>query len=1065
MKIIITGRPHILITMKLRCSTAISLDSANVSKDIYKYVANNVRELSVNRQLEQEIQDALVKGAKGMFLWVSLIVGSLDKIKHSTPKHIRQKLKELPKDITALYVSILNQINAEYEVKARMILQWIVYAARPLTLKELAIAIAVTPVHTSLEDMYDDMELDLEQLLHVIFGPFLVVGSNRTVNLVHQSAKDFLFDISSEGQGTGNLGLENSFGDLSSRLGLSRQDANTVLSTACMSYLCFDAFGIGPTCASIWDRGPLINLEKRYLFLNYAAMYWHHHLHYISYDKMKLSLSGIFQKVIRSESNINLSYQMYVFARFEKFHYTKLPQIAARLGICVLVEELLNIGAEVNAEGGRYGNALQAAVSEGNEAVVRLLVDRGADVNAQGGRYGNALQAAAFDGNEAVVQLLVDRGANVNAQGGLYGNALQTAVSEGNEAVVQLLVDQGADVNAQGGRYGNALQAAACKGNEAVVQLLVDRGADINAQGGFYGNALQAAAFDGNEAVVQLLVDRGADVNAKGGRYSNALQAAVSENNEAVVWLLVDQGADVNAQGGRYSNALQAAVSEGNEAVVRLLVDRGADVNAQGGRYGNALQATARKGNEAVVRLLVDRGADVNAQGGEYGNALQAAAGQRGGGPAAGGSRGRRQRSGRPLRQRSPGGGTQGQRGGGPAAGGSRGRRQRPGRPLRQRSPGRRCRRATRRWSSCWWIEGPTSTPRAAATATLSRRRREGQRGGGPAAGGSRGVDVNAPGRFRRATRRWYGNAAQGGLRRRCRRATRRWSSCWWIEGPTSMLQGAATQRSPRQRSLVDGGADVNAASTATLSRRRCQRATRRWSSCWWIEGPTSTPRAANTATLSRWRCRRATRRWSSCWWIEGPMLTSTLSRRRHARARAVASGGSTATLSNALRAAVSKGNEAVVQLLVDRGADVNAKDGRYGNALQAAAFDGGMVWLLVDGGAGNEATWSSGGPAAGGSRGRRQRPGRPLRQRSPGGGFEGQRGGGPAAGGSRGRRQRSGRRIRQRSTATLWRGQAAPCRRATRRWSSCWWRGRPLRQRGGTGPTCWSGSVRILLC
>jgi ankyrin repeat protein len=48
---------------------------------------------------------------------------------------------------------------------------------------------------------------------------------------------------------------------------------------------------------------------------------------------------------------------------------------------------------------------------------VKLLLDKGADVNAQGGYYGNALQAASSDGHEAVVKLLLNKGADVNAQG------------------------------------------------------------------------------------------------------------------------------------------------------------------------------------------------------------------------------------------------------------------------------------------------------------------------------------------------------------------------------------------------------------------------------------------------------------------------------------------------------------------------------------------------------------------------------------------------------------------------------------------------------------------------
>ncbi|KAH7077596.1 hypothetical protein BKA63DRAFT_508568 [Paraphoma chrysanthemicola] len=56
---------------------------------------------------------------------------------------------------------------------------------------------------------------------------------------------------------------------------------------------------------------------------------------------------------------------------------------AARAGRDLLVQMLLDAGANVHAQGGRYGNALQAASRGGHEAVVRLLLDVGADVHAQ----------------------------------------------------------------------------------------------------------------------------------------------------------------------------------------------------------------------------------------------------------------------------------------------------------------------------------------------------------------------------------------------------------------------------------------------------------------------------------------------------------------------------------------------------------------------------------------------------------------------------------------------------------------------------------------------------------
>ena len=56
--------------------------------------------------------------------------------------------------------------------------------------------------------------------------------------------------------------------------------------------------------------------------------------------------------------------------------------------------------------------------------VSRWLVTEGANVNAQGGYYGNALQAACYGGHESIVRLLLDRGAVINSQGGTHANTL-----------------------------------------------------------------------------------------------------------------------------------------------------------------------------------------------------------------------------------------------------------------------------------------------------------------------------------------------------------------------------------------------------------------------------------------------------------------------------------------------------------------------------------------------------------------------------------------------------------------------------------------------------------------
>ena len=140
---------------------------------------------------------------------------------------------------------------------------------------------------------------------------------------------------------------------------------------------------------------------------------------------------------------------------------------------------------------------------------MQLLLDEGAEVNAQGGDSGNALQAASSNGNGKIVQLLLNEGADVNAHGGFYGTALQAAckaASQSNAEIVQLLLDKGADVNAQGGYFGNALQAALASEMYNVAKLLHSRGAKVYPPGTMWEEMLTRVSqgYPGKEKVNHL---------------------------------------------------------------------------------------------------------------------------------------------------------------------------------------------------------------------------------------------------------------------------------------------------------------------------------------------------------------------------------------------------------------------------------------------------------------------------------------------------------------------------------------------------------------------------------
>jgi ankyrin repeat protein len=46
-----------------------------------------------------------------------------------------------------------------------------------------------------------------------------------------------------------------------------------------------------------------------------------------------------------------------------------------------------------------------------------MLLDKGANINAQGGEYGTALQAASAEGHKEVVEMLLGKGADDSGQG------------------------------------------------------------------------------------------------------------------------------------------------------------------------------------------------------------------------------------------------------------------------------------------------------------------------------------------------------------------------------------------------------------------------------------------------------------------------------------------------------------------------------------------------------------------------------------------------------------------------------------------------------------------------
>jgi len=160
--------------------------------------------------------------------------------------------------------------------------------------------------------------------------------------------------------------------------------------------------------------------------------------------------------------------------------------------------------------------------------------------------------------------------------------SIADAAMRGDRADVLALIKQGADVNAPQGDGVTALHWAARQGDAELATALVAAGANVRAatRFGVY-TPLHLAAERGSASIVKTLLRSGAAVDARTGTGATALMLASASGETTAVAALLDKGADVNAREyDRLQTPLIFAAANNRLEAVRLLIARGADKNA-----------------------------------------------------------------------------------------------------------------------------------------------------------------------------------------------------------------------------------------------------------------------------------------------------------------------------------------------------------------------------------------------------------------------------------------------------------------------------------------------------
>jgi ankyrin repeat protein len=271
------------------------------------------------------------------------------------------------------------------------------------------------------------------------------------------------------------------------------------------------------------------------------------------------------------------------------------------------------------------GSDVADAVMKGDTAAVRKLLLTKADVNAPQVDGATALHWAVYRDDVETAELLLKAGADVKAANRGGATPLFMAALYGNPAMIERLLKAGADAKERGPNGETTVMFAARNGNPAAIKLLVASGVDVNAKESIRATtALMWAAEEGHAAAVKALIELGADLSAKSGPAGLPRNYMAQAVNVTQVEAAAKRRREARAAGRTYEE--QLAFEQANGAVIQ-------------GRFGNATTAAERAagGNQDTEENFGRPPTAADAAGGAAGQARRGAGGRGGAGAARGG--------------------------------------------------------------------------------------------------------------------------------------------------------------------------------------------------------------------------------------------------------------------------------------------------------------------------------------------------------------------------------------------------------------------------------------------
>ncbi|RPA90581.1 hypothetical protein L873DRAFT_1795390 [Choiromyces venosus 120613-1] len=383
LKFLVTSRPYHKIERELGSpETTIRLkgeDEVNaLTADVTRVIDEEIKNLESYWKQPGGLgylRNLLESSADRTFLWVSLVLGILKDSADDSRQEFTNIVTTAPRDLAELYTKILDK-STELD-KARRILNIVVAAARPLTLREMNVAFKIKRGHNSIKDL-GDLPEGFERTVKNLCGLFVRVIDSK-IYLVHQTAREFLIKGSSPGQGNWQYTL-------------CPEDSNFIMTDICISYLSLEEFVSDPLVlvgAYSAKKESVDNYLQKYVFLDYAARHWTDHFR-DSKDQQR-ELFEFTQLICEAGSRRFLTWLQVYWFHVEPFK--KCPKdwthlmIASWLGQETIVARLLEEGGHIHAPDETYGTALNLAAIQKDKGITKILLQGGVKAYLDGKEY------------------------------------------------------------------------------------------------------------------------------------------------------------------------------------------------------------------------------------------------------------------------------------------------------------------------------------------------------------------------------------------------------------------------------------------------------------------------------------------------------------------------------------------------------------------------------------------------------------------------------------------------------------------------------------------------------